>query len=451
MNYIAIALIVLPLLFLLNRRYETGLVFAGFLLVLLTSYLSIPVPGNLLRLTIHRIILLCLVFFWLKQRKERGFTLDRFTLFPQFIAVAAVNFVSMLLSVDVVFSFKTYLSFTLEMFLYFAVLSSTLKQAETGIRLLKAVYAGLLVTAILGIIEKKTGFNPVDAWLPGYVRKEIMDADVMSTFPHRIHFGLAMAMAAPLALGLSEAERPGWRRYAFLFSLPAILIACYFSDSRGPWLAALLAAGIMFFLGNGGLRRKLLFFAFAGAVALALKPGVRDTLDAKARETRDRDSFKGQTYQYRWDLWRVAYSGIRKSLKTLAVGTGPGTSEVKSYEIILTDTGEEFTVGSWDNEYAAILIETGFAGLAAALFLHYSVIRHMVSARKSAGPGHRGLMTGLLAGLAALIFMMTNVKMFSVQVNYMMWMLVAAGLIIGPGAPRPVAVRASPRGGALGS
>ncbi len=431
MNYLYISIFILPLVIMLNRKYEKGLFFAGFLLVALTSYLSIQTPGNFPRFTIHRIILICLLIFWLLQKKERGFTLTRFTLFPQFIVVAIVNLISMLLSVDLMFSFKTYLSFTLEMFLFFIILTVTLKQTHDCIKLLKYIYAGLFITAILGIIEKKTGFNPVDAYLPGYIRRDILVPDVLSTFPHRILFGLGMAMAWPLALGLSEVEPSGWKKGLYLFSIPVVMLACYFSDSRGPWLASILAALIMFLMGSRSIKKKLVFFVFACIIVLIFKPGVRDTLDSKVAETKDKDSFKGQTYQYRWELWSVAYSGIRKSLKTLAIGIGPGASEVKSYEIILSDTGDKFVIESWDNEYAATLLETGFLGLCAILLLDLSIITNLFRSVKSSLPHYRDLTAGILASITALVFMMTNVKMFSVQINYLMWMLIASGLVIG--------------------
>src|SRR3989339_688896 len=348
MNILFITLIIIALAYSFKRSPEKGMGIAIFFLVALTAYLSLKTPGNLPKFTLHRIILICLFVFWLKRRKAGDPPVSRYDLFAPFMLLAAISFISMLFSMDRVFSFKTYLSLTLELFLFYIILTKFLWQTNSGRTLLKQAYAALFITAVLGIIEKKTGFNPVDAFLSGYVRKDTLVMDVMSTFPHRIFFGLGMAMAWPLGIGLSAMETVKWKRNLYLLTLPVIFLACYFSDSRGPWVAAAVAGLIMLVMGSGAMRKKILVFAGLALVALLFNPGARETLNSKVQETRNKDSFKGQTYQYRWELWGIALTAIKSSFKTLLIGTGPGTSEVKTYVTILSYSGEEEVIESWD-------------------------------------------------------------------------------------------------------
>jgi len=123
----------------------------------------------------------------------------------------------------------------------------------------------------------------------------------------------------------------------------------------------------------------------------------------------------------------------------MAVGTGVGTGEIKGYTAVLAGSNEVIMVESWDNEFAATLLETGFLGLAMVLVLHFRIIVNLIRAWTVAAPDNRNLLAGIVGAILAQIFMMTNVKMFSAQVNYLMWALVASGLAIGFGARTPAA------------
>lgn len=237
-----------------------------------------------------------------------------------------------------------------------------------------------------------------------------------------------MAMGVPLTFALMRLYSSESLRLRFavpgLFLLAA---SCYFSFSRGPWLGLSVALFTMLVLGSRVTRKWLGILAAMIALGLVLRPGVLETLGFFAESTADADSFKGGTFQYRLELWKVAFAEVSKSSYRVMFGYGPGAGAGMEIERELSYRGKAQMIESWDNHYAYILLQSGVLGLATILWLYLRALRPMWQAWRNAAPDERDVPACLLATAMVLVFMMTNVLIFAKQLDYLFWTVIAAG------------------------
>jgi hypothetical protein len=416
--------LLLPLAWKLARDFPKGLAYAVFLCVSMSTFLRIPLPGSLPQLTVFRLILVVMFLFWLRlpSLKERISALPHSRCF-WFWGLA--NLVSLLLTTaDFVPSLKRYLDFVLEMWGFYLILGTSIETRDQAFALLRSAVAGLGLVALLAFVEKYTGFNPV-RYLAISDDEAASFRDVVATYQHRILLGTAMAMTMPLAFVLANrAAVP--RQKVLLWGITlGSAAACYFAHSRGPWLGTALAGTVLILLGGSKIRRGMIcIFALTLAVLLA-RPGVYETLFDSAKTTTDRESLKGKTFMYRLELWKVAWSKITESPVRFLFGHGPGCGIDSEVEWELSYGGKGSTIESWDNHYAYDLYQSGILGLLARLILYFSVVRMAYRAYREAAPPDRDILAALLASSVVLLFMMTNVLIFSKQLNFLFWTIAA--------------------------
>jgi len=433
MSYFLIALFIGPLAWRLFTNYKQGVCWAVFLLTALTANPVLVTGGNLPNFNFQRLILIVLIIAALiKNKNPDGKRTVQFM--GVLLLYAAVNLLPLLFSIDLIMSIKAYLAMTIEIVLFYFVISTSIDTPQEAGRVVFAGALALLAVAVIAVIERYTGFNPVDAFMPGYLRKPQYVDDVLSTFPHRILLGTAMAMGWPLALAFAQAGRK--QRWLWWLGICVLLLSCYLSFSRGPWIAAMLGGIIMFLFAGKAVRRQTMIVIVLIAVALFLRPGVWDTLTTRAQETADVNSFKGQTYQYRWELWGIAWEKISHSSTRFLFGFGQGATEVMTFDAVMSYTGETTKLWSWDNHYAATLMENGLVGLAAFIALYSFFLLKLFIVRHALAEQDRAIHASILASMTAMLFMMTNVAMFAPQLNYLVWALIAAGLRLGAGNRR---------------
>src|ERR1039458_10209949 len=430
--------LLVPLWYLLSRDFIKGLAYAVFLCVSMPTALRIQMPGSLPQLTIYRLVLIVVFLFWLRHR-DPARKLSSAPLFRLFLFWGLTNLVSLLFTTgDFVASLKRYLDFVVDAALFFFLLATSLRSREDAFRILRAAWLGVTLVAALAFVEKYTGFNPVN-YLESAGAEDlnqggaVFRGDVNATYQHRILLGTGMAMGWPLALALLQtaADRPRRRVWLWL-SVCLLLAACYFGNSRGPWLAAVLAGVVLMGLGGVAIRRKLgLLLALASLVILA-KPGVWQMFVRDTQATQDTDSFKGGTFQYRLELWKVAWTQISRSPVSLLVGCGPGCGLGSTVDWKLSYRGgREEQIWSWDNQLAYDLYQSGVVGLAASLALYGTVLLMAYRFWREAGPDERGARACLLAGLIAYVFMLSNVLMFTKPVNFLFWSVAAVAYALG--------------------
>lgn len=410
---------------LLRKDFVCGLAFAVFFWVSMTTFLRFEFQG-LPAFTIHRLMLMEVAVAWLARNRLAAAA--KVPLASCFAFWALANLISLAgTEIDFLSSLKRFLDFVLEVFASFFIISSSLKTRDDALRVLRAAWLGLLVVAALAIIERLTRFNPVDSFIAGYVRDEGTARDVLSTFQHRILLGTAMVMGVPLTFLMWRARNLGTS--AFWCAIVLFCSASYFSFSRGPWLALALAFAVMALMGSNRIRSKLMLIGVMTLLALAARPGVVDTLTGLAKDSVNSNSFKGGNVQYRLELWAVAYSQIAQSPWRLLFGCGPGVGAEKSVDWDFSYKTKQFTVQSWDNEWAYNLFQSGFIGLTASLLLYFTVLKRVFSGWRALPPD-REVLACLLATVVIPIWMMTNVLIFAKQLDYLFWTVVAASLTI---------------------
>jgi O-antigen ligase len=434
-----VALLV-PLWYLLSRDFTKGLAYAVFLCVSMPTVLRIQMPGSLPQLTIYRLALIVVFLFWLRHR-DSARKLSTAPLFGLFFFWAAANLTSLLCTTgDFVTSLKRYLDFVVEAALFFFLLATSLRSREDAFRILRAAWLGVTLVAALAFVEKYTAFNPVNYLVSAGAPDADLDqgytgfrGDVTATYQHRILLGTGMAMGWSLALALLQTagDRPRRRMWLWL-SVCLLLAGCYFGNSRGPWLAAALAGGVLALLAGAAVRRKLAVVLVVALAALVLKPGVLQSLTGSVTVTMDDQSFKGGTFRYRLELWKVAWAVISQEPVSLLFGCGPGCGLGSTVDWKLSYRGgREEQIWSWDNQLAYDLYQSGVVGLAASLALYGGLLLAAYRFWREAGPNERGVRACLLAGLLAYTFMLTNVLMFTKPVNFLFWSIAAVAYALG--------------------
>lgn len=417
--FLILALLV-PLWWLLRRDFIQGLCYAVFLCVSVSTYVRIEMPGGLPQLTIFRLVLLSVFIFWLRRRDSR--TSIRSTPFSKaFVFWVLANMVSLLSTqIHFVTSLKYYLDFVLEEWGFYILIATSIRRREDGLRLLRSLLYGVTLVAILACVQKYTGWNPVD--LLGPQDETGSRRDIVATYQHRILLGTGMAMGLPLAFAWMTLGRQGHRRLAIWMAIGLLAAASYFSQSRGPWLGACLASVVLLWLGSPWVRKGLVCLAALSLMVLVTRPGVWDTIFDKAEATLDKDSFKGGTYRYRLELWRVAWNEVSQSPLQLLFGYGPGcASEIKLEQNLSYRSNEEYEIWSWDNEFAYDLFQSGIVGLMAVGGLYLGVLMRIRELWKRAQPEDRDPLACLLASGCVFIFMMSNVLIFAKQLDFVFW------------------------------
>jgi O-antigen ligase len=394
--------------------------------------LRIQLPGDLPDLTFHRLALLCLLFFWFQNRStwERARPI---ALFGWFIFWAITHFLATIFTeISFAASLKRFLDFVLEVSLFYVVVATTIREPDQALRVLRAVWVGLLVVAVLAFIEKYTRFNPVDAFVPDYTRRDTAGSDINSTYPHRILLGTAMAMAWPLAFAMMfiGPARARVSPTALWISVILFLSACYFAMSRGPWLATIMAGAVLVVLGSRQIRRKLLLVGALAGLMLIIRPGVWDSISSLAMSTTDDNSVKASSYKYRLELWKIAWAKVTESPLRLLVGCGPGVGEQQELDWEVSWRGTERQIESWDNHYAYDLYQAGLPGLLATFGLYAAAFLMVFRARAGTDENGRTIAACFLASVLVLIFMMSNVLIFAKQLNFLFWFLIPAGTVL---------------------
>ncbi len=417
-----ILMLTIPLWRALARDFEKGLAYAVFLCVSMSTFLRVPLPGNLPQLTIFRIVLILLTIFWFRTRESK----IRITETPFFRPLTfwmGASFVSLLFtSIDFVTSLKRFLDFVLEVWMFYIIVATSIKDEQGAVRLLRAAWKGLVLVAVLAVWERYTGFNPI-LWITG----ESGGRDVVSTYQHRILLGTAMAMAFPIAFALMHLPAQDRSTRKLWISILLFLSVCYFGQSRGPWLATLTVATVLLLLAGWGLRRRIAAIFFLGVMVLILRPGITETVSHKTDSTFDSESFKGGTFLYRLELWKIAWNEVTQSPLRTLVGYGPGCGTEMNIEWNLSYRNKEYEIQSWDNHFAYDLFQSGFLGLFASIVLYGSVLRLLYLNWRCGAAEEKELLLSLFAGTVAFVFMMTNVLIFVKQLNFLFWTLAAVG------------------------
>jgi len=148
--------------------------------------------------------------------------------------------------------------------------------------------------------------------------------------------------------------------------------------------------------------------------------------------TFESDTLKGASYEYRWILWRVAASEINVAPARLLFGYGGYSTEFmdlsRYFERQRGGTAAKIGHTSWDNQYAADLIEFGYVGLIAECVLYATILCHLINLWLGAVGPARATMGAITVSCGVFLFAMSNVYIFAPQLRFMFWILVAVAV-----------------------
>jgi len=431
LGYLILFLAALTVVVALSRNFVHGTCVA--VAFLIATPAALRIPTGLFFLTPQRLIIVLLLLFWLSARRGLPIPPARPHLRLLLLFGLSQAF-SVMLSVTPVESIKNFLDFGIETVVFYIIISGTITAVEDALLLLRYACLGAGVAAFIGFLQHYTGFDiytltgtVANASLRNY--DETMAGT--STFPHRILFGYAMAMAAPLLVALLALAKGLGSRLRTFALLGLVSGACFFATSRGPWLAAGLACGGLWLFCTAKVRKILLTAGVLAGVLLVVKPGVWETIDTLYSQTREEGTVKAKSYHYRGKLWEVAFSEISMSPARILFGYGgmsrEGMDLSRYFEAQQGSNIAMLGYTSWDNNLAADLLEYGALGFLAETILFAGVLAKLWSARRGSAPAYRDMTTCLLASCGIFIFAYATVYIYSPQLKCLFWALAAVG------------------------
>lgn len=410
----------------LTRGVERTLPVAAFLLMLFPEESKIPVSG-LFDLTTQRLITITLIFLCFLARKPVNEPASKLPLKSEILILTFWWLLSVANSVVFSISLKTVLSQIFDYFTIYYIYWKYVSSANTVKKILFGMVGGVIVCSVFGAIEAYSGWRVLFLFprlFHGFDLGPGPAIRVKSTFAHAILFGGALALAIPMALYLLSITK-GHRQKIFLWAGTLLMFLCiYKTGSRGPWLALSLSLGLLVVFCRQNLRKYLAITFLLTVTVLLVRPGVSDTLLNTYAQTKDPESERGMSYQWRYALYRIANRELSKSPSRALWGYGPESFR----SLQLTDEFQGHTVDfvSCDSSIAQLMIETGYVGLLlVALLLFRAAARAYRSYRELPAPFNTPCIV-FFVNMAAFYFLMTNVAIFSWgQQTYILWIGIA--------------------------
>jgi len=426
----------------LMRGFEETLPLAAFLVLVFPNECQIPLPG-LFDLTTQRVIIVTLFILYLwSGKKQRTQSPGENSLPLKYLIILQIAWMLLATLNSVVFSvsFKTVLSQLLDYYLAFYIFGKSVTSVKTVNKILMGFVAAMFLCSVFGALEAYKGWSIISIFPPTtHLIGGAPGADtdrgvrVQATFGHAILFGSALAMAIPMALYLLAQAKTAKRKVFLWGAVLLMFLNLYKTDSRGPWLAAVIGLAMLAVFGGGLMRRYVIIIALLAATTLIVRPGVWESISNLYGATLDPESPQGESYQWRYALYQVGFQHLNHDSARALWGYGPesfgylgwqGTFDVGDFK------GKLVTFDSCDSSIAQLMIETGYVGLLIVILMLFKVgvitLRNCFRLPKPANQ----LCVVLFANICAFCFMMTNVAIFGWgQQTYMFWLIVAIAMI----------------------
>lgn len=240
---------------------------------------------------------------------------------------------------------------------------------------------------------------------------------IYGTFAHPNLF--AFYLIIPLVLSLvivviknkKEVATYMFAVLAAIFS--ALLVLTY---TRGAWIAFMSA---MFIVGAIRYRKILVVMAAALALLYVAVPTVQE----RAARLVHPDPYG--SIVWRFDLWE---DGLGYTLNRPFLGHGAGTAR----DVILKHRGEEKGSPDPHNDYLKIMLEFGFIGLAAYLYLLVSVLVLLWKTYQAENrPNFKDLYLAIFALSAAIFIMSFGDNIFrNTALQWTLWSLIGGALAL---------------------
>jgi putative inorganic carbon (hco3(-)) transporter len=289
------------------------------------------------------------------------------------------------------------------------VLVALVRARAQNERLLKLFMAAGVVTAVWGLVQYTIGVNMVDKGDPYffYLPKSMahwprpvinlfgmINGRVLGTRGHPLAYAECLlfnwALAICFLLGGRGREWIKWMIYLVLVGA-ALLV----SQSRGPWIAAVLIA-LLAVITSASRRGWLVAGLGAGfAVLFVVVPSMRE----RAVSILDRSNNSNKERVHMWH----AGAQIWKTHPLLGIGPGSVKEISVNYQ-----TPEEKVFGSWGHlhsTYVNFLVERGLAGLLIFGVFMGALWRELWQAlrRSSGDPWREAVLKGSLLGIVGFL------------------------------------------------
>jgi len=425
-----IILVILAVVFLRFRTdYNKGLSASLFFIILMPPNSTIELSAALPSFTIHRLILFVWFVMWIRNKTITK-RLGDIPFFKILLMISAVFAVSTALSSYLLVSIKRYFYFLIEAVLFFIMLQTSLKNRTVVSNVVIAISASLAVVAFIGVLEKYTGFNP-SPYLGEKLRYEFevdhtgLATDIISTYLHRILFGIAMAIGMMHYFYHIDKMNTRLQNIIYWLLLSINGAGLYFSLSRGPWLAFVVSILLLLVIAPKEVFIKSLVLMAVVGIVFIIKPGAKSTIMGLARSTGDETSLKGASFRWRFIVWNMAYTSITKSsIMHTIFGYGGGSHLFMEFGRVLLPTGHSALFESWDMEYAVILFEQGFVGFFLTLFFYIAILKKSIAHCFRKKQDYK-IMQLALACFFIIVFMKTNVNIYAPQLDYIEYVYIA--------------------------
>jgi hypothetical protein len=416
-----------------RKGLEQALPYFVFLVVLLPEESRIKLEG-VFDLYTHRIALATLlVLFFIYRKKSKVRVIPFTNLIYLHIAWATT---STLFSIVAMTSVKQLLAQLVEYYLLYYIILKTVTKTRTISNVIYAMIAAMSVCSVLGLLEIYAQWSvlsifPTELQLTygtgDTLYTEMFDRGVRAraTFPHPIHFGAALAMTIPLAFSMATSSRNRLAKISLNVSLLLMFWGLFKTGSRGPWLAAAVAMGILAVGAEAKVRKQIIAVVVLASTVMIIRPGIADTLWNMYRASMDPTSMMGSSLQYRPVLFHTVTKTLNESPERALLGYGLGSFREKG--LILEMPGIE--THRWytcDSTWILFAYETGYVGfLILATLLLKPAFLALRSFRKLPKSSRQFSLT-FFSSLAAFYVVMISVAIYGWGQNgYMLWTVIA--------------------------
>lgn len=148
--------------------------------------------------------------------------------------------------------------------------------------------------------------------------------------------------------------------------------------------------------------------------------------------TRDPDSPMGESYQWRYALYDLAHKELARNTGRALWGYGPESFYYLGLTTEFMVDGDMHTVKveSCDSSVAALMMETGYAGLLITSLLLLTPLLISVRCYLTLSANEKSLPLLFTCNLGAFFFLMTNVAIYGWgQQSYLLWIILATASI----------------------
>jgi hypothetical protein len=406
---------------------EAALPFASFMLVLVPIESSIS--AGLFELTTQRLIVGLLLILYLTGNNNTG----RQVKMPMPLKVLILLHVCWCIlsttdSIVPLMSIKKAVSVIIEYYALYFIYWKSVTKTETIRKILFSIVLAVIVCSVFGAFEAYGAENVLALFPKAGHHFSTMEMErevrVQSTFDHPILFGAALAMAIVIALYLVSVMQKSWQVILLWLGVILMVLNCYKTSSRGPWLDVILGCLLLVIFARGKLRKNILIIGVLAIAAMIIRPGIWATVRGIYDNSFDMNTSTGTSYEYRYALQHAVRAKLLQSPTRALWGYGLESF----YDLQIEDEflGKPHLFLSCDSSWAELMIETGFVGLGIIILILFKPAWRALRDYQILPAPDRYLSLMLLVNLLIFYFQMYSVGMYSWGQNgYILWILIA--------------------------